>query len=44
MRRGVKTWVAKLLFGLLVVSFAIWGIGDVFSNGVGSSVATVGDQ
>lgn len=44
MRRGVKTWVAKLLFGLLVVSFAIWGIGDVFSSGLGSSVATVGDQ
>jgi peptidyl-prolyl cis-trans isomerase D len=44
LRRGVKTWVAKLLFGLLVISFAIWGIGDVFSNGLGSSVATVGEQ
>ncbi len=44
LRRGVKTWVAKLLFGLLVVSFAIFGIGDVFSNGLGSSVATVGEQ
>ncbi|WP_340108498.1 peptidylprolyl isomerase [Pikeienuella sp. HZG-20] len=44
LRRGVKTWVAKALFGLLVVSFAIWGIGDVFSFGIGSSVATVGDQ
>lgn len=44
LRRGIKTWVAKVLFGLLVVSFAIWGIGDVFSSGLGSSVATVGDQ
>lgn len=44
LRRGVKTWVAKVLFGLLVASFAIWGIGDVFSFGLGSSVATVGDQ
>lgn len=44
LRRGVKTWVAKVLFGLLVVSFAIWGIGDVFSSGLGSSVATIGDQ
>ena len=44
LRRGVKTWVAKVLFGLLVVSFAIWGIGDVFGNSIGSSVATVGDQ
>lgn len=44
LRRGVKTWVAKILFGLLVASFAIWGIGDVFRSGLGSSVATVGDQ
>ncbi|MEX2518700.1 MAG: SurA N-terminal domain-containing protein [Paracoccaceae bacterium] len=44
LRRGVKTWVAKLLFGLLVASFAVWGIGDVFSFGLGSSVATIGDQ
>ncbi|MEM7523961.1 MAG: SurA N-terminal domain-containing protein [Pseudomonadota bacterium] len=44
LRRGVKTWVAKGLFALLVASFAIWGIGDVFSFGLGSSVATVGDQ
>ncbi|MFV0475805.1 MAG: SurA N-terminal domain-containing protein [Pikeienuella sp.] len=44
LRRGVKTWVAKALFGLLVISFAVWGIGDVFSFGLGSSVATVGDQ
>lgn len=43
LRRGVKTWVAKALFGLLVVSFAVWGIGDVFSGGLSSSVATVGD-
>lgn len=44
LRRGVKTWVAKVLFGLLVVSFAIWGIGDVFGSSLGSSVATVGNQ
>ncbi|MEO0363805.1 MAG: SurA N-terminal domain-containing protein, partial [Pseudomonadota bacterium] len=44
LRRGVKTWVAKVLFAVLVVSFAIWGIGDVFSSNLGSSVATVGDQ
>ena len=44
LRRGVKTWVAKVLFGLLVASFAIWGIGDVFRAGLGSAVATIGDQ
>ncbi|MEM0943428.1 MAG: SurA N-terminal domain-containing protein, partial [Pseudomonadota bacterium] len=26
-RRGVKTWVAKALLGLLILSFAVWGIG-----------------
>lgn len=44
LRRGVKTWVAKVLFALLVASFAVWGIGDVFGTSLGSSVATIGDQ
>lgn len=43
-RRGVKSWVAKVLLGILVASFAVFGIGDVFSNSLGSSVASVGDQ
>lgn len=32
MRRGAQTWVAKILFGLLVASFAIWGVADVFTG------------
>lgn len=43
LRRGVKTWVAKVLFTLLVASFAIWGIQDVFSSSQSSTVAKVGD-
>lgn len=43
-RRGVKSWVAKVLLGVLVASFAVFGIGDVFSNSLGSSVASVGNQ
>ena len=43
-RRGVKSWVAKVLLGVLVASFAVFGIGDVFTNSLGSSVATVGNQ
>jgi peptidyl-prolyl cis-trans isomerase D len=44
--RGV---VAKILvytlFGLLIVSFAIWGIGDIFrGGGQDTTVATVGDR
>lgn len=43
MRRGAQTWVAKLLFGLLVASFAIWGVGDMFTNFGRGAIATVGD-
>ncbi|MEM6973985.1 MAG: SurA N-terminal domain-containing protein [Pseudomonadota bacterium] len=43
-RRGVKSIYAKVLLGLLVASFAVWGVGDVFSFSLTSPVATVGDQ
>lgn len=43
LRRGAKTWVAKLLMALLVVSFGIWGIADVFRNFGTPTVAEVGD-
>ena len=32
MRNAAKTWVAKLLMGLLVLSFSVWGITDIFSG------------
>ena len=38
LRRGASTWISKLLLGLLIVSFGIWGIADVF-RGFGSNVA-----
>jgi peptidyl-prolyl cis-trans isomerase D len=35
----------KILFGVLVISFGIWGIGDIFRNrGVDTAVATVGGR
>ncbi len=43
MRRGAQTWVSKLLFGILVFSFAIWGVADVFTGWGRGSVAKVGD-
>ncbi|WP_075214685.1 SurA N-terminal domain-containing protein [Mongoliimonas terrestris] len=43
LRRGATTWVAKILLGLLVLSFAIWGIADVFRGGQTRAVAEVGD-
>lgn len=43
MKRGAQTWVAKILLALLVLSFAVWGIADVFVGGGNTSVATVGE-
>ena len=43
LRRGASTWVAKILFFLLVASFAVWGIGDIFRGGTATDVARVGD-
>ena len=42
LRRGSTGWVAKILFALLVVSFAIWGIADVFTGFGRGSLAKVG--
>ena len=44
MRRGAKSWVAKGLMLLLIASFAVWGIGDVFSTRGDSTVAQVGEE
>ena len=45
LRNAARSMVAKILFGLLVVSFAIWGIGDIFrGGGFAKVVADVGDQ
>lgn len=44
LRRGVKTWVAKALLALLILSFAVWGIGgEIFSFSFRTPVARAGD-
>ena len=44
LRKGSQTWVAKILFGLLMLTFVGWGIGDVIRQRVDSKPAiTVGD-
>lgn len=43
LRRGTKSWTAKILFLLLIVSFAVWGIGDVFTGRQATTVAEVGE-
>jgi peptidyl-prolyl cis-trans isomerase D len=42
LRQGAQGWVSKVLMGLLVLSFAIWGIGGFTGYGAGT-LATVGD-
>ena len=43
MRRGVANLLAKILLGLLIVAFAVWGIGDyVVRRPAQSALATVG--
>lgn len=44
MRKAAKSWVAKVLIGLLAVSFGVWGIADVFRGSTTGALATVGNQ
>lgn len=45
LRKGAHTFFAKMLMGLLVASFAVWGIGDITRNAGGpAEVATVGEE
>lgn len=45
LRSAAKSWVAKLLLGLLVLSFAVWGIADVFRGGLsGNAALTAGSS
>jgi len=43
MRTKAGSWIAKILAGLLILSFAVWGIGDVIRGPViGDVIAKVG--
>lgn len=43
LRKGSANWLAKVLLGLLALSFAVWGIADVFRGWGQGSLARVGD-
>lgn len=44
LRKSAGSWIAKILFGLLVVSFGVWGIGDFVKGGASNVPAIqVGD-
>jgi peptidyl-prolyl cis-trans isomerase D len=44
LRKGAGTWVAKILFGLLVISFAAWGVGDWTNSLTREKLAEVGGR
>jgi peptidyl-prolyl cis-trans isomerase D len=44
LRNGAKGWVAKVLLGLLVASFAVWGITDVFKGFQNADLVEVGGK
>ncbi|MCF4098536.1 peptidylprolyl isomerase [Maritalea mediterranea] len=44
LKRYSNTWVAKILMALLILSFGLFGIANVFTNLGTSSVARVGNQ
>src|ERR1700746_2458075 len=44
-RSKAGSFIVKALFGLLILTFGIWGIGDIFRNRSSDTViATVGSQ
>jgi peptidyl-prolyl cis-trans isomerase D len=42
MRRGAVNWLAKILLGLLIVAFAVWGVADVFRGYGRGTLARIG--
>jgi len=43
LKKQASSWIAQLFIGLLVLSFAVWGIGNAFTGFQADTVATVGE-
>lgn len=43
LRKQTGSWVVKAFLGVLILSFAVWGIGDIFRGPSDATVAVVGD-
>lgn len=43
LRRGATGWLAKILLSVLILSFAVWGVADVFTGYGRGALATVGE-
>jgi peptidyl-prolyl cis-trans isomerase D len=44
LRQSAGSWFVKILLGVLVLSFAIWGVGDMFRTVSRQKLAEVGDR
>jgi peptidyl-prolyl cis-trans isomerase D len=44
MRNAAGRWIVRVLLGLLIASFALWGIEGVFLGGVNRNIAEVGGR
>lgn len=44
MRAASKSWVAAILIGFLILSFAIWGINDIFTARSSTALVKIGDS
>src|SRR5581483_9502075 len=42
MRRGAVNWLSKILLGLLIIAFAVWGVADVFRGYGRGTLARLG--
>ncbi|MFV2093370.1 MAG: SurA N-terminal domain-containing protein, partial [Hyphomicrobiales bacterium] len=43
LRKTTGSWITKIFLGLLVVSFAVWGVADIFRDFGTNSIAKVGE-
>src|ERR1041384_4999825 len=44
LRNLASGWVAQILLAILVISFAVWGVADIFTGFGQNAVARVGDS
>ncbi len=44
LKQFASGWIAQLLLAILVISFAVWGISDIFTGFGSNAVAQVGNQ
>ena len=42
LRKYASSWVAQLLMGILVLSFGVWGVADVFTGFRSNDIARIG--